>query len=162
VPRGRGKVVIEVSKELRDRIRELSHKYGLLYEELLWKALDTFTQSITQSKTQSNTQSKAKAGERRYAIVFTFEWAREKKINVEEYMVRKEKEGYVCGETSREIVCVWRELLEEIVVELNKAGVKLGELDKALSGEKLNAARVAEKAGLLWFDLKEKRWRAPL
>ncbi len=59
VPRGRGKVTIEVSRELRDRIRELSQKHGLLYEELLWKALDAFTQSNTQSKggtfTLSNT-----------------------------------------------------------------------------------------------------------
>jgi predicted transcriptional regulator len=35
VPRGRGKVTIEVSRELRDRIRELAGKHGLLYEELL-------------------------------------------------------------------------------------------------------------------------------
>jgi hypothetical protein len=65
MPRGRGKVTIEVSRELRDRIRELSQKYGLLYEELLWKALDTLTLSITQSSTQSktlsNTQSKGGA-----------------------------------------------------------------------------------------------------
>ena len=94
--------------------------------------------------------------------MFTHEWAREKKINVEEYMARKEKEGYICGETSREIVCIWRELIEEIIVELNSAGAKLGELDKALSGEKLNTARIAERAGLLWFDSKDKRWRAPL
>jgi hypothetical protein len=182
VPRGRGKVVIEVSRELRDRIRELSHKYGLLYEELLWKALDTLTQSntlsntqsitqstegsltqsITQSNTQSRTQSKVKTEERRRVIVFTLEWARQKGINIEEYMARKEREGYLCNETSREVVCIWRELLEEIVVELNKAGVGFGELDRALSGEKLDTARVAQRAGLLWFDFKEKRWRAPL
>jgi hypothetical protein len=40
--------------------------------------------------------------------------------------------------------------------------VKMGELDRALSGEKLNTARIAERAGLLWYDNKEKRWRAPL
>jgi hypothetical protein len=50
VPRGRGKVTIEVSRELRDRIRELSQKHGLLYEELLWKALDAFTQNSTRSE----------------------------------------------------------------------------------------------------------------
>jgi hypothetical protein len=97
VPRGRGKVTIEVSRELRDRIRELSQKYGLLYEELLWKALDTLTQSITLSNTQSitqsttqskggaftqsttlsNTQSKAKVEEKRH-ISGGYEWCRSK------------------------------------------------------------------------------------
>jgi hypothetical protein len=111
---------------------------------------------------QSTNQSKAKPGERKRVIVFTLEWAKWKGINVEEYMARREREGYVCNETSREIVCVWRELLEEIVVELNDAGVKMGELDRALSGEKLETAKIAERAGLLWYDAKEKRWRAPL
>ncbi len=80
MPRGGGRAAIEVSRELRDKIRELSQKHGLLYEELLWKALDAFTQSMTQSKegshtqshtqskggafTQSNTQSKEGAGSR--------------------------------------------------------------------------------------------------
>jgi hypothetical protein len=50
VPRGRGKVTIEVSRGLRDRIRELSQKHGLLYEELLWKALDAFTQNSTRGE----------------------------------------------------------------------------------------------------------------
>jgi hypothetical protein len=43
MPRGKGKVLIEVSRELRDRIRKLSEKYGLTYEELLWRALDAYT-----------------------------------------------------------------------------------------------------------------------
>jgi hypothetical protein len=111
---------------------------------------------------QTTTVVKAQPRERRHVIVFTHEWARERKINVEEYMARKEREGYLCNETSREVVCIWRELLEEIVVELNKAGVGFGELDRALSGEKLDTARVAQRAGLLWFDFKDKRWRAPL
>jgi hypothetical protein len=50
MPRARGKVTIEVSRELRDRIRELSQKHGVLYENLLREALDLYTQSNTQSK----------------------------------------------------------------------------------------------------------------
>ncbi len=57
---------------------------------------------------------------------------------------------------------MWRELLEQLVVELNSAGTKMGELDKVLEGEKLETARIAERAGLLWYDNKEKRWKAPL
>jgi uncharacterized protein YecA (UPF0149 family) len=58
IPRARGKVVIEVSRELRDRIRELSKKYGVLYEDLLVEALDLYTQSKAQGNTLSITQSK--------------------------------------------------------------------------------------------------------
>jgi hypothetical protein len=54
MPRGKGKTVIEVSRELRDRIRELSQKYGVLYEDLLGEALNLYTLSkeglLTQSK----------------------------------------------------------------------------------------------------------------
>jgi len=58
MPRGRGKVTIEVSRGLRDRIRELSQKHGVLYEDLLREALDLYTQSKAQGNTQGNTQSK--------------------------------------------------------------------------------------------------------
>ncbi len=57
MPRGKGKVVMEVSRELRDRIRELAEKHGLLYEELLHKALDAYTQSKSEPHTQSNRPS---------------------------------------------------------------------------------------------------------
>jgi hypothetical protein len=62
VPRARGKVTIEVSRELRDRIRELSQKYGVLYDNLLIEALDLYTQSKEGLITQSNTQSKVQQG----------------------------------------------------------------------------------------------------
>jgi hypothetical protein len=58
MPRARGKVTIEVSRELRDRIRELSQKHGVLYEDLLVEALDLYTRSKEGLITQSNTQSK--------------------------------------------------------------------------------------------------------
>jgi hypothetical protein len=53
IPRARGKVVIEVSRELRDRIRELSQKHGVLYESLLSEALNVYTQSKLGEYTQS-------------------------------------------------------------------------------------------------------------
>jgi len=58
MPRGRGKVTIEVSRGLRDRIRELSQKHGVLYEDLLREALDLYAMSKQGLLTQSNTQSK--------------------------------------------------------------------------------------------------------
>jgi hypothetical protein len=53
VPRARGKVTIEVSRELRDRIRELSQKHGVLYEDLLAEALNLYTLSKEGLLTQS-------------------------------------------------------------------------------------------------------------
>ena len=106
--------------------------------------------------------SKAKAGERKHVIVFTLEWARQKGINIEEYMAKKEKEGYICNEANRKVYCIWREDIEQLVVDLNSMNAKLNDLDKVLSGEKLETAKVAIEAGLLWYDSKEKRWRAPL
>jgi hypothetical protein len=108
------------------------------------------------------TQSKAKAGEKRHVIAFTLEWARKKNINIEEYMARKEREGFLCNDTGSKVVCVWREDIEQLIVDLNNAGVKMGELEKVLSGERLETAKVAIEAGLMWYDNKEKRWRAPL
>jgi hypothetical protein len=100
--------------------------------------------------------------ERKRVIVFTLEWAKWKGINVEEYMAKREREEYLCNDTGRKIVCIWREDIEQLVVDLNNANVKFNELDKALSDEKLETAKVAVEAGLLWYDNKEKRWRAPL
>jgi hypothetical protein len=57
MPRARDKVTIEVSRELRDRIRELSQKYGVLYESLLSEALNLYTLSKEGLFTQGNTQS---------------------------------------------------------------------------------------------------------
>jgi hypothetical protein len=120
------------------------------------------SESLTQSNTQSTTQSKVKTGERRRVIVFTLEWARERNINIEEYMARKEREGYLCNEANRKVYCIWREDIEQLVVDLNNSNARMGELEKVLSGERLDTARKAIEAGLLWYDSKEKRWRAPL
>jgi hypothetical protein len=111
---------------------------------------------------QATATVKAKSGERRHVIVFTLEWAREKNINIEEYMARKEKEGFLCNEASRKVYCIWREDIEQLVVDLNNSNAKMGELEKILSGERLDIARKAVDAGLLWYDSREKRWRAPL
>jgi hypothetical protein len=60
------------------------------------------------------------------------------------------------------VYCIWRGDLEELVAELNSTGAKTGELERVLSGEKLKTARAAVEAGLLWYDSREKIWRAPL
>jgi hypothetical protein len=115
-----------------------------------------------QGTTQTTTQSKAKTGEGKRVIVFALEWAGKKGIDIEEYMARKERQGYLCNEAGRKIYCIWREDIEQLVVDLNNTGAKMGELDKALSGERLETAKIAVEAGLMWYDNKEKRWRAPL
>jgi hypothetical protein len=58
MPRARGKVTIEVSRELRDRIRELSQKHGVLYEDLLGEALDLYAAAKQGLLTQSSTQGR--------------------------------------------------------------------------------------------------------
>jgi hypothetical protein len=47
VPRAKGTVSIDVSRELRDKIRELSMKLNLSYEELISKALEAYTLGTT-------------------------------------------------------------------------------------------------------------------
>jgi hypothetical protein len=47
VPRAKGVVSIDVSRGLRDKIRELSAKLNMSYEELLSKALEAFTLGMT-------------------------------------------------------------------------------------------------------------------
>jgi hypothetical protein len=66
LPRAEGRVSMEVSRELRDKIRELSWKHNLTYEDLLWKALELFTQGNTQSMTQSMTPGKVEVRRRDY------------------------------------------------------------------------------------------------
>jgi hypothetical protein len=52
MPRAKGRVFIEVPETLRDKIRELATKHNLTYEELLWKALELFTQGNTLGRQQ--------------------------------------------------------------------------------------------------------------
>jgi hypothetical protein len=172
----------EVSyRELERKLSELTGKVSYL-EEKIQEFLTSGTSKTVTGNTGNTTTSsggipsdvgggtasqatatvKAKPGERRHVIVFSLEWAGRKGINTEEYMARREREGYLCNETSREVVCIWREDVEQLIVDLNSAGAKMGELDSVLSGEKLDTARIAERAGLLWYDNREKRWRAPL
>jgi hypothetical protein len=111
---------------------------------------------------QTATQGKAKSEEKERIKVISLEWAEKKGINIEEYMAKKEKQGYICNEANRKIYCIWREDIEQVIVDLNNTGTKMGELEKALNGEKLETAKVAIEAGLMWYDNREKRWRAPL
>jgi hypothetical protein len=172
---------LSVSDTVYSKLREIADRRGfstladtvaylVSLEELVVRRLESITSNTGNipsnvgggTAPQATATVKAKSGERRHVIVFTLEWAREKNINIEEYMARKEKEGFLCNEASRKVYCIWREDIEQLVVDLNNSNAKMGELEKILSGERLDIARKAVDAGLLWYDSKEKRWRAPL
>ena len=82
----------------------------------------------------------------------------------ERYMAEMEKKGWLCNEAARQVVCVWRETLEQAVVDLNSGGAGTKDMEKALAGDgvKLEVAKAAHEAGLLWYSLQEKRWKATL
>jgi hypothetical protein len=79
--------------------------------------------------------------------------------DVESYIVDTEREGWICNEKAGNIICVWRELLEQVVVDLNNAKAGVNDLEKVLAGDKLEVGKAAYEAGILWLDSKEKRWR---
>jgi len=82
----------------------------------------------------------------------------------ERYMAEMERRGWLCNEAARQVVCVWRETLEQAVVDLNSAGAGARDMEKALAGDgvKLEVAKTAHEAGLLWYNSREKRWKAAL
>jgi hypothetical protein len=163
---------ITILLEYADIYSKLEHLLQVRVKDLLQTGVTlprtgVTTNSTSKVETTTSTgnpsaQSKAKPGERKHVIVFTLEWAQQKGINIEEYMARREREGYLCNEANRKVYCVWREDIEQLIVDLNNAGAKMGELDKVLDGERLETAKIAIEAGLMWHDNKEKRWRAPL
>jgi hypothetical protein len=81
--------------------------------------------------------------------------------DVESYIADTEREGWICNEKGGSIICVWRELLEQVVVDLNNSKAGVNDLEKVLVGDKdkLEVGKAAYEAGILWFDSKEKRWR---
>jgi hypothetical protein len=135
------------------------------------KTLTSNTSNVTRTSGNVTTSSgnvgwsstkATKTEERKHVIVFSYEWAERKGIKIEDYMAKREKEGYLCNDANRKVYCIWREDIEQIVVDLNSSGAKMGDLERVLSGDKLETARTAIEAGLLWYDSKEGRWRAPL
>jgi predicted CopG family antitoxin len=82
----------------------------------------------------------------------------------EKYMAEMEKKGWLCNETAKQVICVWRETLEQAVVDLNSAGAGARDMEKVLAGDtaKLEVAKAAYEAGLLWYSSQEKRWKAAL
>jgi hypothetical protein len=178
---------LSVSEAVYNKLREIAERRGfstladtvaylVSLEELVVRRLESITTNagnitsntgnVTSSTgnppVQTTTQGKTGSGGRRHVIVFSLEWAKQKGIDVGEYMARREKEGYLCNEASRKVYCIWRGDLEELVAELNSTGAKTGELERVLSGEKLKTARAAVEAGLPWYDSREKIWKAPL
>jgi hypothetical protein len=85
--------------------------------------------------------------------------SREDVGDVESYIVDTEREGWICNEKAGNIICVWRELLEQVVVDLNNAKAGVNDLEKVLAGDKLEVGKAAYEAGILWLDSKERRWR---
>jgi hypothetical protein len=82
----------------------------------------------------------------------------------ERYVAEMERRGWLCNEAARQVVCVWRETLEQAVVDLNSAGAGAKDVEKVLAGDsvKLEVAKAAHEAGLLWYSSQEKRWKAAL
>jgi hypothetical protein len=87
--------------------------------------------------------------------------SKEEAGDVEGYIADMEREGWICNEKSGSIICVWRELLEQVVVDLNNSKAGVNDLEKALAGDedKLEVGKASYEAGILWLDSKEKRWR---
>jgi hypothetical protein len=84
--------------------------------------------------------------------------------DTESYIADMERSGWLCNEVSRSIICVGRALLEQVVVDLNNSKAGVNDLEKVLAGDKnkLEVAKASYEAGLMWYDNREKRWRAPL
>jgi hypothetical protein len=82
----------------------------------------------------------------------------------EKYMAEMEKKGWLCNEAAKQVICVWRETLEQAVVDLNSSGAGAKDMERALAGDsvKLEVAKVAYEAGLLWYSSQEKKWKAAL
>jgi hypothetical protein len=66
MPKAKGRVFIEISEALRDKMRELSAKHNLTYEELLSKALQSFTQGHTLGISQQEQLKKVEVTKRDY------------------------------------------------------------------------------------------------
>jgi hypothetical protein len=83
--------------------------------------------------------------------------------DVESYIADMERSGWVCNEANKYIICVWRQVLEQVVVDLNNSKAGVNDLEKVLAGDKdkLEVAKASYEAGLLWYS-KEGKWKATL
>lgn len=100
---------------------------------------------------------KEKAGDKYIARI-----PKEEVEDVESYISDMEHGGYLCNEKGEEVVCVWREVLEQAVADLNSSKTtNVGDFDKILANDmvKLEISKAAYEAGLLWYDGKQGRWR---
>jgi len=153
---------LKVLEELEERVSNVEVEVLSLRRavEKMSKAGVGESVKQAQAKTATTTTSKQLAQfTRRYVHTIALKELEKKGLNAESYMKGKERQGYICNDTASRIICVWREELEQAVVDLNNAKARIGELDKTLSGVRLEVARAAEKAGLLWFDAGEGKWK---
>jgi hypothetical protein len=82
--------------------------------------------------------------------------------DVESYISGMEHGGYLCNEKGEEVVCVWREVLEQALIDLNNSkATNVGGFEKVLANDmvKLEISKAAYEAGLLWYDGKQRKWR---
>lgn len=105
----------------------------------------------------------AEAGGRRGAAgKYVARTPKKEVADVESYAAGMEREGYLCNERGEEVVCVWRELLEQAVADLNNSRASdARDFERVLEADpvKLEVSKAAYEAGLLWYDGKQRRWR---
>lgn len=146
-------------EELEGRVSRLESEVTALRRAVEKLSTAGASGGTKQAQARANPTAEGKRFLGKYVYALTFEELEKKGLNAESYMKSKERQGYICNDTASHVICVWREELEQAVVDLNNAKARMGELDKVLSGVRLEVAKAAEKAGLLWFDAREGRWR---
>jgi hypothetical protein len=152
----------EVVGKLKGRARQLFkmlRAVGALYFDSTSKTWVVDTSVIEKGEESLGLEEvrREKAGDK-----YVVRLPKEEVEDVESYIADMEHGGYLCNEKGEEVVCVWREVLEQAVADLNNGKTtNVGDFDKILANDmvKLEISKAAYEAGLLWYDGKQGRWR---